>query len=67
MMSLALATQLGHKHRKAIRIVQDHIRNEGQVTIPGLMSAHGWSRTKAFSTLQVMSLLGILQPMTQKP
>lgn len=66
MMSLTLATQLHHKHRKAIRIVQDHINKEGQATIPGLMSTYGWSRTKAFSTLQIMSLLGILQPLPQK-
>ena len=66
MMSLALATELHHKHRKAIRIVQDHISKEGQVTIDGLMAAHGWSRTKAHSTLQMMSLLDILQPLPQK-
>lgn len=66
MMSLALATELHHKHRKAIRIVQDHIAKEGQVTIDGLMSAYGWSRSKAFSTLQAMSLLDILKPLPPK-
>ena len=61
-MSLPLATELHHKHRKAIRTVQDHIKSEGQVTIPGLMSTYGWSRTKAHSTLQMMCLLDILKP-----
>jgi hypothetical protein len=65
MMSPALATQLHHKHRKAILTVQDHIKREGHVTVPALMSAHGWSRSKAMQTLQMMSLLDILQP--QKP
>lgn len=66
MMSLALATELHHKHRKAVRIVQDHIKTEGQVTIDGLMSTYGWSRSKAFSTLQAMSLLDILKPLPPK-
>jgi hypothetical protein len=66
MMSQALANELYHKNRKAIKMVQDHIKVDGRATMEGLMSAYGWSRTKAHSTLQTMWLLGILNPEKQK-
>lgn len=65
-MSLALATELHHKYRKAIRTVQIHIKGGRTVTTEDLMFTYGWSRTKAHSTLQTMWLLGILNPQNQK-
>lgn len=66
-MSLALAKEIHHKHRKAIRVVQDHIKGGKQVTIEELMSTYGWCRTKAHSTIQVMCLLDILEPQQIQP
>lgn len=71
MMSFALSQELYHKNRKAIKAVQDHMKEHGgQATIDGLMSHYGWSRTKAHSTLQTMWLLDILKadkPKTDEP
>lgn len=64
MMSLELAKEIHHKYRKSIRVVQDHIKDGKLVTTEELMSAYGWSRTKAHDVLLTMSMLGILK---QKP
>lgn len=61
MMSLELAKDIHHKYRKAIRIVQDHIKGGKLVTTEDLMKTYGWSRTKAHDTLLTMSMLGILR------
>lgn len=62
MMSDYAKEKMFHRYRKEIRLVKETMKDGSPITLDVLMEKHGWCRTKAWSTLQAMWMLGVLSP-----